>query len=362
MDSTTDKNTINEEKEIDLLELGKKLWDKRKFILKVSLIGLIIGIIVAFSIPKEYTTTVILAPEAGSSGGGGNMGALAAMAGINLQQGTGRDIISPELYPDIIGSTPFLVGLFDIQVTDKKDEINTTLYDYLKEDQKSTWWSYIISAPFKVLELFSSKDKNIVMFHDTVNSRVINLSKDELGIIDAIKGRIDVSVDKKTNVITFNSTMQAAEISASIADTVVSYLQNYIIQYRTQKARKDLAFTEKLYEESKADYYKAQQKYATYSDENLGIVSARYATTRERLQSEMTLAYGVYNQMAQQLQMAKVKVQDTTPVYTIIQPAVVPLVPAKPNKKLIVIGFIFIAGIGACGWILAKDIFFRSKN
>lgn len=344
-----------EEKEIDLVGLCKKLWDKRKFIIKGSLIGLVVGVIVAFSIPEEYTTTVILAPEAGSSGSGGNMGTLAAITGINLQQGAGRDVISPELYPNIIGSTPFLVGLFNIQVIDRKDGINTTLFNYMKVNQKRAWWNYIMGIPFRLLNFFSSKDGEVVVIQDTMSSRVMQLSKEEQGIIGAMKGKIDVLVENKTGVVILSSTMQSAQISAFVADTVASYLQDYVIQYRTQKARKDLAFTEKLYNEAKTNYYEVQQKYATYSDENMGIVSARYATTRERLQNEMSLAYGVYNQMAQQLQVAKVKIQDTTPVYTVVQPAVVPLFPEKPNKKIIILGFIFMACAIVCGWVLAKD-------
>ena len=87
------------------------------------------------------------------------------------------------------------------------------------------------------------------------------------------------------------------------------------------------------------------------------IVLHSVRTEQERLQNEMSLAYGVYNQVAQQLQMAKAKVQEITPVYTVVQPATVPLKPAKPNKIMILIGFVFLAGVGSVGWILfVKDL------
>lgn len=354
-------NNKNTEKEIDLLELGQKLWSKRIFIIKVSLIGLIIGIVVAFSIPKEYNTSIVVAPEAKSQSTG-NMGAIAAIAGINLQQST-DDAISPELYPNIIGSTPFIVGLFDIEVKDQKKGIQTDLYTYLDEKQSSPWWSYIFAAPSKLIGLFSANKSNeVIVDNDIVNPRRIELTRKQTLIVENLKNRINVSVDKKTGVITLSSMMQSPEISAFIADTVTSYLQDYIIKYRTQKARQDLSFTEKLYEEAQDNYYKAQQEYTTYADKNLDIVSARYGAAKERLQNEVTLTYGVYNQMAQQLQMAKVKVQDTTPVYTIIQPAVVPLLAEKPKKKMIVIGFIFVAFIGACCWVLGKEFMTNSFN
>lgn len=359
MTDTADKKNAVAEKEIDLIDLARKLWENKRFIIKVSLIGFVVAIIIAFSIPKEYSTTVVLAPEAKSQSAG-NMGALAAMAGINLNQPT-DDAISPDLYPNIVNSTPFMAGLFGIHVKDEGRGIDTSLYSYLDEDQSKSWWSYILGIPSKISGLFSSK-KAENPIQDTLDGKRISLSHDQSQIIENLKGRINVSVDKKTGVITLTSTMQSPEISAFVADTVTSYLQGYIIKYRTQKARQDLDFTEKLYEEAKSDYFKAQQDYTTYIDRNQDIVSARYGSARERLQNEVTLTYGVYNQMAQQLQMAKVKVQDTTPVYTVIQPAVVPLNAAKPQKKLIVIGFVFLAFLGACFWVLGKEFFEDSSK
>lgn len=355
METNLDKE-LDTEKEIDLIDLGKKLWTKRKFILKGSAIGLFIGIVVAFSIPKEYTTTVILAPEANSSSGAGGMGALAAMAGVNLGGALPEGQMSPELYPKIVASTPFIIGLFDIKVKDTNSKIDTTLYSYIKDEQKSPWWSKILSLPGAVLGLFSKERSNDTL--DIIDN--FALTGSQTAVINDLQNRIGVSVDKKTGTISLASTMQNPEVSALIADTLISYLQSYIINYRTQKARQDLSFTEKLYTEAKSDYTQAQQKYARYLDENQNVILASYRVNQEKLQNEMTLAYAVYNQMAQQLQMAKVKVQDIMPVYTVIQPAVVPLIPMQPNKKLIVIGFVCMTIVGCCTWILGKD--FLGKN
>ena len=119
-----------EEQEIDLIELAQKVWASRKLVFKACGIAALVGLVVAFSIPKEYSTSVTLAPESG-----GSMGALAAMAGINLGTSSGEDALSPELYPDIVSSTPFLIELFDVKVKDQKAKVDTTLYAYLKEER-----------------------------------------------------------------------------------------------------------------------------------------------------------------------------------------------------------------------------------
>ena len=184
-----------------------------------------------------------------------------------------------------------------------------------------------------------------------------SIPKEEAAIADALSKRISVSVDKKTGVTTLSVTMQDPLISASLTDTVMHCLQNYITDYRTNKARHDLAFTEKLYGEAKASYEDAQKKYANFVDANQNIILLSYRAEQERLQNEMNLAYQVYTQVSQQLQMARAKVQEITPVYTVVQPATVPLKPAKPNKLMILIGFMFLAGVGSVGWILfVKDL------
>jgi len=352
MDQYKNIDPEEQEIEIDWVKLAKKIWSQRKLIYKVCGIAIVVALIIAFSIPKRYTTTVILAPEVGSAKGG-NMGQLAALAGVDMQNQNMQDL-SPQVYPDIIKATPFLSGLFNIPVKDSQQQIDTSLYTYLNEYQKSAWWSFIISLPFKLLGLFSSTQE---LAAGTENSGTMVISKEQSVILEALKGSINVIVDKKTGVITLTSVMQSPVISASIADTITSYMQDYIISYRTQKARKDLHFSETLYLDAKDKYYKAQQTYATYTDANAGIISASYRTTQERLQNEMNLAYGIYNQMAQQLQMAKVKVQDMTPVYTIVQPAVVPLKASSPRKLLILIGITFLAFVGVCGWIVKDDLF-----
>lgn len=360
MNEETDKNITSqpvEEQEIDLVELARKVWANRKLVFKACGVAAVVALVVAFSIPKEYATSVTLAPETTGKSTGGSMGALAAMAGVNLGNSGGDDALSPELYPDIVSSTPFLTELFDVKVEDQKGELKTRLYDYLDEHQRNPWWGVIVSAPFKLLgwgiSLF--KDEPAGQGDGKVNPFM--LTKDEAAIAGALSKRISVSVDKKTRVTTLSVTMQDPLISAALTDTVMRRLQNYITDYRTNKARHDLKFTEKLYDEARANYYAAQQKYARYADGNQNIVLHSVRTEQERLQNEMSLAYGVYNQVAQQLQMAKAKVQEITPVYTVVQPATVPLKPAKPNKLMILVGFVFLAGVGSMGWILfVKDL------
>ena len=342
--------------EIDLMALFTKAWSKRMWILKMCGVGLIVGIVVALSIPKEYTVTTTLAPEStGTGSSSSGLGALASMAGINLgSSATGSDAIGPTFYSDIVASTPFLVDLFSIRVTDKEAGIDETLYDYMSEDQSRAWWSYLSPGGLigSVMSLFGDEEEEPSI--DSIDPQ--RLTRKQSGVAAAISKKITVENDKTMTSISVS--MQSAEISAQIADSVMSKIQQYVTGYRTDKARKDLEYTEKMYAEAENSYRAKQSEYASFVDANQNIIRQSFLTEQERLQNERDLAYNVYNTVAQQLQAAKMRVQETKPVFAVIQTATVPLVPSKPRKTLIVAAFIFVALIGSAGWVVyGKDVY-----
>lgn len=341
--------TQDDEEEIDLLELGLKLWNKRKQIIKWCVVGAVVGLVVAFSIPREYQTVVKLAPEStdGKSVSGG-LGALASMAGFSMGSGGGPDAVYPQLYPDVVSSVPFLTGLFNVDVETKKDGEKFTVEQYLEDETRSPWWSAIMKIPGAIIGLFRS-DEEVPADHK-LNS--FQLTTDEDLLVKALSQRIQASVDQKTMVVTIDVTMQDPLVSAVLADTVVTRLQEYVTNYRTNKSRKDLEYAEKLNAEAQQEYYKAQQTLADYTDRNQGLATQSARITRDRLENEATLAFNLYNQTAQQVQQAKAKVQETTPVYAVVTPPTVPLKPVSPRKPLILVGFVFLAFVGCAAWIL----------
>ena len=339
--------------EIDLAELIQKIWQARKLILKNCAIAAVIGLVVAFSIPKEYVTAVTLSPEMSEDAKGvGSLGGLAAMAGISMGGIGAGDALSVELYPDIVSSTPFLLNLIDVKVTTQDAQFSDSLYVYVQEELESAWWNSVMHAPMRALgwgiSLF--KEEQGVGAGPWLNTFV--LTKEQEEYLEGISERIMVETDKKSGVITASVKMQDPLISATLVEIVLENLQQHITDYRTRKAKHDLVFTEKLFAESKTNYFVAQKDYARYMDANKNVISARFRTEEERLRNEMDLTYGVYTQMAQQLEQNKIKVQEQTPVYTVIEPARVPLRADSPNKLLILIGFVFIAGFLSVGKIL----------
>ena len=339
------QNSPEPEEEIDLMELAGRLWIKRKFILKAGLIGAVIGLVVAFSIPKEYAVTVTLSPESGKSSASG-LASAASMLGLgNLNVGSEGDALNIMLFPDILASDPFALELYAMDVTNEDGE-RMPLNEYI-ETQRTAWWGWLLQLPFKAIGALRGGTDEGTGVPDP-----FRLSREETKRLKAIKESMAAVVDKKTGVTTITVTLQDPLVSATVADSVVSKLQDYITAYRTKKAVDDSEYLEKLYRERQQDYYDAQQRYAAYVDGNRSLYTQRSMVEGERLQNDMNQAYQIYNQVASQLQVARAKVQEAKPVFAVVNPATVPVRAASPNKKLILAGFLFLACAAAAAWVL----------
>jgi len=336
-----------ERKEFGLKEMLQIFKEKKKTYLIVAAVSFLIGTIIAFSIPKSYTTKVMLAPESNSEGGAlGSLAGLASSFGVNMNLANSVDAISTEFYPNVINSTNFIVNLFNIPIETEDGKIKTTLVDYIQNHQKAPWWA----AVMKLLQFGKKEDAGGGTKIDPYR-----LTKAQTEIVKALQGMITCNVDKETSIITIKFTAQDPLVSAQLVDSISNHLQQFITDYRTTKARNDLAYNEELFAEAKAQYVKAQRDYAQFSDANSELVLQSYKQREEALENEMQLRYNIYSQVSQQLQLAKAKVQEKTPVYAVIEPATVPVRKSAPRRMFIVLLFVFVGVFGYTAWNMLRE-------
>lgn len=342
----------DDELQIDWMGILRQVLAIRKTLYKAAGIGLIIGILIALGTPKQYTVSITLSPEMGSSKSGSGLASMAASFLGGSIGSDSPDALNATLAPDIVASTPFLLELFDARVVSQDKQIDTTFTAYLDE-QKSSWMGYVLKVPGMAIggikSLFTDKKEEK---KDTIQGGTIELNEEDAKKLEGLRKQISAEADKKTGITTLSVTLQDPKVAATVADSVVSKLQQYITAYRTRKAKEDCQYLEKLYKERQQEYYDAQQRYARYVDANSNVVFQSTMAERERLQNDMNLAYQVYSQVAQQLQVARAKVQEEKPVFAVVEPAVVPLNPSGTSRKVIVLGFIFLAVAFAGAWEL----------
>ena len=334
---------------IDVIKILRSDWRK---VCKYSCIAGIIGVLLAFGTPKIYKSTVVLAPEESGSGFSGSISSLAAMVGMNMKIGQTGDALYPEIYPDLMGSTKFIVGLFPVTVTTQKTHEVFTYQDYLDKHQKMAIHEY----PFAWIKNLIEKLKTKEFTEAGHKPNPFQLTKKEFEIARTIKDRIDCSVDKKTNVITIIVEDKDPLIAATLADSVQTHLQSAITDYRTKKARVDLEYMDKLFQEAHQQYVKARQKYASYGDANSKVALQSVQSQLDELENEMQLKYNIYQQVVEQRQLAKAKVQECTPAFTIVQNATVPI--KHSSRPKIVTLIIWMLG----GFLLRAGILFWKKR
>lgn len=345
----------NDELEIDWMEILRKIIAIRKTLYKAAGVGVVLGIIIALSIPKQYTVTVTLSPEMGGDKAGGGLASLASSF-LGGGASSSPDALNATLAPDIVASTPFILELFNTKVQTLDGELDTTLVAYLDE-QKTPWFSYIVKAPGMAIGAIKS-----LFAEETDTASVLNpfqLTEEEYEKVEGLRKMLTADVDKKTAMTTISVTLQDPKVTAIVADSVVTKLQQYIIDYRIKKAKEDCAYLEQLYKERQQEYYQAQSKYAHYFDSNRNIAFQSVRAEQERLQNDMNLAYQVYSQVAQQLQVARAKIQEEKPVFAVVEPATIPLKPSGTSRKIIFVGILFIVVCATGAWKLLGQEYWK---
>ena len=342
--------------EADLLALVGKLLSRWKFISVATFCAAIFGVIIALSTVKSFTTEVVVAPESSSSSfSSSGIGSLASMVGLDFGMGDGSDAIYPMLYPDIVSSLPFLSALFDVRVRDLDGNVDTTYYAYLKHYQQRTWLDGVKELPGKavawVKSLASSSES--VAAGNVFNP--YNLSKSQMKMVDDLNGKITVFVDKKTNVLTVSFTERDPRVAAIMAETITLNLKKEITEYRTKKAVDDCDYIESLYVEAKDSLEVAQKRYADFVDSHKNVTKELVIIERDRLMADKELKTTIFSQWAQQLLLAKAKVQEKTPVFVALKPASIPVRASSISRAMMVILYAFLGFIFSAAYVLFKE-------
>lgn len=319
--------------------------NKRKYYTVIG-VTFILAVMISFSMPNYYQCTVKLAPEISGTRSGGSLSGLASSFGLNLgSTNSNGDAIMPVLYPDLMNSVTFKVSLFPVKVQLEDEDSSVTYYDYLLVHQKTPWWT---SAVKSLASLFSERKES-----KKVNP--FRLTNEQAEIIDVINKKVICDVDDKTMVITIDVTDQNPLIAATMADSVQMRLQEFITEYRTRKARIDLAYNQKLIKEAKTRYEQARKRYSSFTDAHQRAFMESVLSQKVALENDMQLQYQAYTQVASQLMAAEAKVQQDTPAFTMLQPATVPVKKSGPNRKATVFAYILLAFIATTVYVVYRE-------
>ena len=348
-----------EEQEIDLVELIQKMWINRWLIIKVTGVFVVLGVLVALFSAKVYTASCDIVPDTGKSGNS-KMSSLAALAGVNLGEGTDVTNLSPLVYQNIMKGTSFRKELMQTKIDFEEVDKPVSFFEYYTSEEynKPGVFDYIkkytIGLPFVILNAIRGEqpEPDYSAIGNSEGPTMETLSKDEYNALKILEQCVSLTLDNKNGYVTITTNMPEAVASAQLAQATVVLLQKYITEFKIAKVQSNLDFIQSRYNEAKKNFEDIQVRRAAFRDANTNTNKYSARVEAEKLDAEYTLAMNLYSELATQLEQAKIEVKKDTPILTVVRPVTIPYKKSKPQRLQILVAFTFLGVVAGAGLVL----------
>ena len=314
-------------KEVSLLDGLLVLARYKGLIAGTTVLFIVLGVLVALMTPPEYTSSAVLVREAGDGAPSG--GGLAALRGLGLSIGGGETGLTAEAYPSILTSREIQGDLLDDPFVLASGE-TVTLQQFLEANAGGGFKGWLKG-------LFGGDDSAPDATPSPSDSLAVRYGHAELEAMDQVRQMVGVETDTETGLMTVTVTARDPVLAASLAARLIEELRQRVQAIRTQKAREDFDFIRERVAEAEADLDRVRARLARFDDQNRGLNSARLLAERSRLNQEVAFAGQVYGEYQSELKQAEIQVQRASPVLTVLDRPVVPLLPSRPKKKQVVL-------------------------
>ncbi len=322
--------------EIDVMDIFRPIWFKKKFILKVSFLFAVVGLLISFISEKTFVSEVAFIPQSSSDTGGlgGQLGGLANLAGFELGSENSGDEFPPSLYPKLLENVDFQMKVLESQLYLSDWEDSLSYKDYYLQKYKPSLISrigdYTLGLPFKLIDAIKGKPE-AELASSTSMQPFKRLSKLEKELLGTFFSQVSVNPDREQGYVTVSMSMSDPFLAAQMTNHVRKLINDYLVDYKTQKAQQELNFIENNFREKKSEFQIAQNKLSVFKDRNLGLSTVSAQNELRLLEGEYDIALQVYTNLATKLEEAKLNLSKNTPLLTIIKPVTVPLKRSGPR-------------------------------
>lgn len=337
MDKKVSQKTNKLNDEIDITDIFRPIWERRVYVGKISLVFAIMGLVVSLLSEKTYTTEVSFIPQSSRETGsiGGQLGGLADLAGFDLGAQNKSNEFPPSLYPLLLENIDFQLKVLSapLYLEGWGDSLTYQQYylDVYKPSILSRIGDYTIDLPFKLLAFITGGNKSAELQVQGANSVYKKLSKNEKEVLDIFFSQVNINPNIKQGYVSVSMSMPDPFLTAQMANHVQSLIDEYLVDYKTQKALQELNFIEDNFEQKKEEFQTAQNRLSSFQDRNLSLSTVSAKNELRILENEYDLAMQVYMNLATKLEEAKLNLSKNTPLLTIIKPVTVPLKRSGPR-------------------------------
>ena len=373
--------------EIDLIEKAELIWSERRLIIIISTIFFLLGLFHYSFAPSEYESTSMLIHEIESTGnfdGGGAL--LRSLTGMNISSSsgnlsaaaTGRAPLPVSLYPLIINSTEFQKDLIYRELEFSTLDTTMSLYsyfnDYYQTPLRGRVYNYLLDMtiylPFNVYRGIrrnfnsirnsirtESNNKELseepIREVDVIDERLLSLSNNERRVIEQTRNRITLNIGSSTTEII--TMLPDPKATAMVNALLVERIQDYMTEYRIEKAQQNLNAIIRQYNEAKERYEEANHELARFLDENINLSTASARIHEDNLRNQRNLRFSVYNSISQEVEQARMVLEQQIPVFNILEKPNIPNSASGGSSDLILMFSIVIGLFSGVGWVLVKS-------
>ncbi len=342
----------------------REIWEIRRLIVKSVVLFFCVGLIVALTANEEFESSSLIMPETGEPLGGslGSLGGLAGLAGVSLNMGGNGEIL-PDVYPKIVKSTPFLTAALNAEIYFGNIDQTISSREYFSKIQKPSVISFLLKYTLglpKIVKALLTDD--VTGFESKHKSGLIRLSENEMLLLSSFAERIRIEYDDINSLVTVAVEMPDPYAAASLTQLIIDKLTERVIALRIEKAERNLDFIQERYNENKIEYQTIEKKLAIFTDANKNFSSSLAEIEFRRLQNDYQISYEVYKSLASQLEQAKIKVKEDTPIFTVLQPVEIPVFKSKPKRLFILVAFIVLGALVPLALLKGKEVLFSIKK
>ena len=346
----------NPQNEIDLLDIAKKLIRSKNFILKYILIFSFIGTLSSFLMDKTYTSSIEFISISGNNSSNSSIGGLASLAGISL----GDDLLStsdlsPIQYPEIINSSTFRKEILNTSISYKgKSMTYKNIMINRSNEILPLIKKYTLGLPGQIIKQFINKKLNNNIVTD---SSILNLTYEDKILMDGLDNVIKMDLDQKDGSIAIICNFIDPIGTAQLTQKAFQLLQKEVIDLKLKQAQYTLNRTKAVLNEKEELLYKTQNSLANFKDKNNYINTSTFQNQLIRLQTESDNSRAVFQQVAAQVEQAKLEITKNTPIFSVLKPVEVPLFKTSPKRFLITLIFGFLGCLTSIIIVLFKESF-----
>lgn len=342
---------------IDVVGVLKDLWLHKKTIITSVIVVFLLGVIIYVGSDRVYYSEAQLMPQ--SSGNQSQIGQLFQQYEniFGIQRMQDQNDIQVAMYPYIVESLNFQIELMQQEVYFSTLDRTLTVFDYFNEYHHPSLvsrtadfiWNYTIGLPItlwhgvrSMLSDDGAERPEVDFSQFSQFDAPLKVDNRVQSVANTVGELITISREPQTGFVNIGVSLTDPQASTEMVVLVKNLLQEYVTDYRTEKAMKNMEFIEGQYLEAKEIFEVRQDSLAAFQDRNVNINRQSLGVVEQRLQSEYELAFSLYNTLARRLQEAEIQVQEETPVFRVHEPAIIPSNPSEPNALRVLGGSIFV--------------------